>query len=106
MIEVAGVMFIGVLKYGGKFVNVKSVIGFFVGLIELISELARLISFSFRLFGNMFAGEVLILVTMFFVPYLGPVPLMLYEVGVGLIQASIFALLTLFFIKLAVTEPH
>ena len=81
-----------------------SIIAFLV--IELISELARLISFSFRLFGNMFAGKTLILVTFFFVPYLVPVPLMLYEVLVGFIQASIFALLTLFFIKLAVSEAH
>jgi len=77
-----------------------------VGIIELLSELARLVSFSFRLFGNMFAGKTLILVAMFFVPYLLPVPLMLYEVFVGFIQASIFALLTLFFIKLAIAEPH
>lgn len=106
VIEVSGVLYLGFLKYAGKFVNVRSFIGFLVGIIELLSELARLISFSFRLFGNMFAGKTLILVAMFFVPYLVPVPLMLYEVFVGFIQASIFALLTLFFIKLAVSEPH
>lgn len=105
-IEVAGVLVIGFLKYAGKFVNFKSVLAFFIGIIELFSEIARLIAFSFRLFGNIFAGEVLILVVMFFVPVLLPVPLMLFELFVGFIQAAIFALLTLFFIKIAVTEPH
>lgn len=106
VIEISGILIIGSLKYFGKFVNVKSVLGFFIGIIEFFSELARLISFSFRLFGNIFAGEVLILVAIFFVPYLLPVPLMLFEMFVGLIQAAIFALLTLFFIKIAITEPH
>lgn len=105
-IEVIGVSTIGFLKYASKFVNVRSVIGFFVGLIELLSEVVRLVSFSFRLFGNIFAGKVLILVALFFVPFVAPVPLMLYEVFVGFIQAAIFALLTLFFIKIAIEEPH
>lgn len=105
VIEVSGVAYLGFLKYSSKFVNLKSgFIGFLVGIVELLSELARLVSFSFRLFGNMFAGKTLILVAMFFVPYFLPVPLMLYEVFVGFIQASIFALLTLFFIKLAIAE--
>lgn len=106
VIEISGIMYVGALKYAGKFVNLKSPIGFLVGIIELLSELARLVSFSFRLFGNMFAGKTLILVAMAFVPLILPVPLMLYEVFVGFIQASIFALLTLFFIKLAIAEPH
>lgn len=105
-IEITGIAVLGFLKYAGKFVNFKSVIGFLVGIIELISEIARLISFSFRLFGNIFAGKVLILVALFFVPYFLPVPLLLFEVMVGVIQAAIFALLTLFFIKMAVTEAH
>mgnify|MGYP001979092863 CR=1 FL=1 len=106
VIEVVGVATLGIMKYASKFLNFKSVIGFLVGIIELFSEVARLISFSFRLFGNILAGEVLIVVIMFFVPYLVPVPMMLFEVFVGLIQAAIFALLTLFFIKIAITEPH
>ncbi len=105
-IEVSGVLYLGLLPYLGKFLNFRSVIGFLVGLIELLSELARLVSFSFRLFGNMFAGKTLILVAMYFLPYIVPVPLMLYEVFVGFIQAAIFTLLTLFFIKLAVSEAH
>ncbi len=105
-IEIAGVTAIGLFKYAGKFINFRSPIDFFVGLIELISELARLVTFSFRLFGNIFAGKVLILIATFFVPLLVPVPLMVYEVFVAFIQATVFALLTLFFIKIAVAEPH
>lgn len=105
-IEIAGVLAIGLFKYAGKFLNFKSPLGFVIGLIELISELARLISFSFRLFGNIFAGKTLLLVVMFFVPYVLPVPILAFEVFVGFIQAFVFAILTLFFIKLAVEEPH
>jgi F-type H+-transporting ATPase subunit a len=82
------------------------VLNFFVGLIELVSELSRFISFSFRLFGNVFAGEVLLSVIALFVPYGLPVPLMAFELFVGFVQAAVFAMLTLFFIKLAITEPH
>lgn len=106
VIEITGVLTIGVWKYAGKFVNFHSGMGFLIGIIDLVSEIARLISFSFRLFGNIFAGEVLILVIGYFVPYILPVPLMAFEVFVGFIQAIIFSLLTLFFIKLAVAEPH
>jgi F-type H+-transporting ATPase subunit a len=105
-IEISGIMFLGAGTYASKFFNFSSPINFLVGIIELLSELARLVSFSFRLFGNMFAGKTLILVAMFFVPLALPVPLMFYEVFVGFIQASIFSLLTLFFIKLAIAEPH
>lgn len=105
-IEIAGVATLGFLKYGGKFVNLRSPLKFFIGIIELFSEVARLVSFSFRLFGNMFAGKVLILVALAFVPVILPVPLMLFEAFVGFIQAAIFALLTLFFIKIAITEAE
>jgi F-type H+-transporting ATPase subunit a len=77
-----------------------------VGIIELLSNVGRLISFSFRLFGNIFAGEVMIAVAMFFLAYLLPIPLMAFEVFVGFIQAVVFAMLTLFFIKIAIAEPH
>lgn len=105
IIEVTGVFTIGFFKYAGKFFNIHSFLGFCVGIIEFFSELARLVSFSFRLFGNIFAGEVLILVIAHFVPFIAPVPLMAFEVFVGFIQATIFSLLTLFFIKIAIMEP-
>jgi len=106
-IEITGVVVLGFLKYWSKFVNLKGgVLGFLIGLIEFVSNLARLISFSFRLFGNIFAGGILIAVAVAFVPLLLPVPIMLFETFVGLIQAAIFSLLTLAFIKIAITEPH
>lgn len=106
-IEFAGVTLLGFFKYVGKFVNFHSPLQFVIGIIELLSEMARLISFSFRLFGNIFAGKTLLMVVMFLAtPYLLPVPLIAYELFVGFIQAFIFAILTLFFIKLAIEEPH
>jgi len=106
VIEVIGVAVLGAVTYAKKFINFSSPINFVVGIIELFSEFARLISFSFRLFGNILAGEVLIVVIMSFIPLLAPVPMMLFEVFVGFIQAAIFALLTLFFVKIAITKPH
>ena len=112
VIELAGVFTLGLWRYAGKFINFRGhsigerLLNFMVGLIELVSEAGRLVSFSFRLFGNIFAGEVLIAVAVFFVPYVLPVPLMAFELFVGFIQAAVFAMLTLFFIKIAITAPH
>lgn len=106
VIEVTGAVILGLVKYSKKYLNFSSPINFVVGLIELLSNIGRLISFSFRLFGNIFAGEVMILVAGFFLAYLLPVPLMAFEIFVGFIQAVVFAMLTLFFIKLSIMEPH
>jgi F-type H+-transporting ATPase subunit a len=104
-IEIAGIATLGGIKYAKKFISFKSPMAFMVGLIELVSELVRLVSFSFRLFGNIFAGKVLVLVIMLFVPYVLPVPFLAFETFVGFIQAAIFAMLTLFFTKIAI-EMH
>lgn len=105
-IEITGLAVLGGVKYASRFVNLASPVGFAVGIIEIVSNLGRLVSFSFRLFGNIFAGEVMILVASYFMPYLLPVPLMGFEMFVGAIQALVFAMLTMFFIKLSVTDPH
>lgn len=105
-IEVTGVATIGFFKYAGKFINFSSPLKFIVGLIELVSEISRLISFSFRLFGNIFAGKVLIAVIAYFAPLFLPVPFIAFELFIGIIQGVVFALLTLLFIKLAIMEPH
>ena len=105
-IQLAGVIALGAFKYTGKFINFKSPFGFIMGIIDLISELTRLISFSFRLFGNVFAGKTLLVVVIFFVPYFLPIPMYAFEVLFGFVQAFIFAILTLFFIKLAISEPN
>src|SRR3989338_7976726 len=107
VIELSGIFTLGFLKYGSKFVNFKGgAMGFMIGLIEIIGNLARLISLSFRLFGAIFAGEVLLLVIGAFVPLFLPVPLMAFEIFIGILQAGIFAVLTLAFIKLAIADPH
>lgn len=105
-IEISGIVLLGFWRYGGKFFNFSSPLNFVVGIIEFVSELSRFISFSFRLFGNIFAGEVLLAVASFFMPYVLPVPLMAFETFVGVVQAAVFAMLMLFFIKLAIAEPH
>ena len=105
-IEISGIVVVGFWKYFGKFFNLTSPLNFIVGLIEFVSEMSRFISFSFRLFGNVFAGEVLLAVAAYFMPYILPIPLMAFETFVGIVQAAVFAMLTLFFLKLAMTEPH
>jgi F-type H+-transporting ATPase subunit a len=124
-----GIRALGASKYMGKFINVKglfslpailageekeaegidlimdifrrAIIDPFVGLLELVSEFAKIISFSFRLFGNIFAGEVMLLVIGFLLPYLGTPAFLGLELFVGLIQAFIFAVLTLAFMTMA-----
>jgi F-type H+-transporting ATPase subunit a len=80
-------------------------IDFFVGVLETISEFAKIISFSFRLFGNIFAGEVMLLVLASLVPLVLNIPFLGLEVFVGLIQAFIFYILTVAFFSVA-TASH
>lgn len=100
--------------YFGKFVRLgalargkvfQGLIDLFVGLLETLSELIRIVSFTFRLFGNMTAGEILLLVTAFLIPFVFSLPFYGLEILVGFIQALIFAGLTLVFVTIAVT-PH
>ena len=78
---------------------------FFVGPLEAFSELVRVISFTFRLFGNMTAGEILVLVSAFLVPFIATIGVYGLELLVGFVQALIFAGLTLVFATIALT-PH
>lgn len=103
-IQVFGILAIGIVRYGKKFFNFSSPIMFFVGFLELISEFSRLISFSFRLFGNVFAGEVLLAVIAMLLPFIGPLPFYGLELFVGFIQALVFTMLALVFIKAAITD--
>lgn len=105
-INVFGVAALGFFKHVGKFISFKGPIDFFVGILELISEIAKMISFAFRLFGNVFAGEVLLVITAFLVPYFIPVPFLMLEIFVGFVQALVFAMLTTVFISIAVAEHH
>jgi F0F1-type ATP synthase membrane subunit a len=118
MVEFWGVRALGLFSYAGKFFNFGALrrgrisegfINVFVGVLEGISEIARIISFTFRLFGNMFAGEILIFVMMFLIPLVLAVPFYGLELFVGFIQAIIFSVLMLIFAVIAVTahgEEH
>ena len=89
---------LGVFAHMSKFVRLRNgPIWALVGILEAISELARIISFTFRLFGNIFAGEVLLVAMAFLIPLIGILPFIGLELFVGLIQAFIFAMLALVF---------
>lgn len=77
------------------------VVGLFVSILELISEIARILSFGFRLFGNIFAGEVLLGVMAFLIPYIASLPFYGLELFVGFIQAAVFMMLALVFFAMA-----
>lgn len=106
MTQWLGITSLGVTSHFGKYFVPpwKNPISTFVGILEFVGEFARLISFTFRLFGNIFAGEVLLVVVSFLVPYAVPIPFLGLEIFVGVIQALVFSLLTLAFIKMAVTH--
>lgn len=104
-VQVFGIAAIGISKHIKKFFDFSGPIQFFVGILELISEFAKIVSFSFRLFGNIFAGEVLLIVVAFLMPLIAPLPFFFLEIFVGFIQALVFAMLALVFIKGAI-EVH
>jgi len=127
-VESWGMRAVGSFRYLGEFINLRQflqglkelftgkiktapmniVFGFinlFVGVLEIFSHLTRMLSFTFRLFGNMTAGEILILVSCFLIPLVFTIPFYSLELLIGLIQALIFSGLTLVFGTIAVS-PH
>lgn len=118
-----GIFSIGIWKTFNKYVNLKALgsvfthvrhdpkvlvvapVTFFVGLLELIGELAKIASLSFRLFGNIFAGEVLLMAMSTILPYLLPIPFLFLEIFVGMIQALIFSILVLVYFTIA-SQDH
>jgi F-type H+-transporting ATPase subunit a len=112
MTQVMGVRALGA-TYFTKFLNVGGIfkrpvfglIDFFVGLLELLSELSKLLSFSFRLFGNIFAGSVLLFVIGTLIPVFVQSLFLGLEFFVGLIQAVVFGMLTMVFMAQA-TQGH
>lgn len=103
-VNVMGMTARGIGTHLRKFFNFSNPIHTFVGLLELISEFARIISFSFRLFGNIFAGEVLLIIVGFLAPFGAPLPFLMLEIFVGFVQALVFAMLTMVFISIAVAQ--
>jgi F-type H+-transporting ATPase subunit a len=105
MVEYFGVQALG-LSYFTRFFNLKEgALGLFVSIIELISEISRIVAFAFRIFGNIFGGEVILIVMSFLLAYVLPLPFYGFEVFVAFIQSVIFAVLTLVFMSIAVV-PH
>ena len=121
--NIFGIVSVGAWNYFNKFVNLKALgqipskitkeptialvspITFFVGLIEIIGEIAKVASLSFRLFGNIFAGEVLLTSIAVIFAFGLPIPFMFLEIIVGIVQALIFAILTLVYFTIA-AESH
>ncbi|MSU55542.1 MAG: F0F1 ATP synthase subunit A [Candidatus Taylorbacteria bacterium] len=117
-----GIFSIGIWKTFNKYVNLVALgsiftkvwkeptvlvvapVTFFVGLLELIGEFAKIASLSFRLFGNVFAGEVLLMAMSAILPYILPIPFMFLEIFVGLIQALIFSILVLVYFTIAAQD--
>ena len=123
--HIIGVLSIGVFKHFGKFINLHALaeipskirkdpmvllvnpIKFCVGILEIIGEIAKVISLTFRLFGNIFAGEVLLASMSAIAAFALPIPFLFMEVLVGLLQALIFAVLVLSYLSMATTaEEH
>ena len=121
--NVFGIMSLGIWKMFNKYINLKALGGifgkirkdptvivvapitFFVGLLEIIGELAKVASLSFRLFGNVFAGEVLLASMTALFAYFVPIPFLFLEILVGVIQALIFSMLTLVYFTIA-SDDH
>lgn len=95
---------LGIKEYLGRFFSLNP-INLFVGILEIISEITKVISLSFRLFGNIFAGGVLLSVVSGIAAIIVPLPFLLLEIIVGLVQALIFAMLTMVFMAV-LTTPH
>lgn len=93
------------LSYFKKFFNFESPIMAFVGLLELVSEFSKILSFAFRLFGNIFAGEVLLVVIASLASVVVPMPFYGLEIFVGFVQALVFSMLTVVFFNMA-TQGH
>ncbi len=106
MTQYYGFRKLGAFQHITKYLNFREgPLGILIGLLEFVLEMIRVVSFSFRLFGNLFAGDVLLLVMAFLVPVLAPTAFYFLEIFVGFIQAFVFAMLTLVFMTLSVT-PH
>lgn len=109
--QVFGFSILGLGRQLGRYFQFRALkkgpmglIDVFVGLMELVTEAARLISFSFRLFGNIFAGSVLLAIFAYLIPFFANVIFIPLEIFVGFMQAFVFAVLTLAFMELGTTS--
>ena len=98
------IRYTGIKGYLGRFFSLSPIL-LFVGLLELVAEVTKLISFSFRLFGNIFAGEIVLGRVSSILSYVAPLPFLVLEIIVATVQALIFAALTMAFMSIF-TEKH
>ncbi len=96
---------LGLRGYLGRFFSFN-ILNLYTGILELVSEFTKIISFSFRLFGNIFVGGVLLSSVTGVMAFIAPIPVLLYELLVGTIQAAIFAMLTMAFMAIMTTPAH
>ncbi|MGI6374354.1 MAG: F0F1 ATP synthase subunit A [Patescibacteria group bacterium] len=101
IMQLVAIVTVGPWRYLGKFFNFTNPLKFFLGLMDLIGELAKVVSLSFRLFGNMFAGEVLGAVMLFLAPFIVPLPFSFLGILTAVVQPFVFSVLTLVFISMA-----
>ncbi len=92
----------GIVGYLKKFLSFNPII-LFIGLLELVLELVKIFSLSFRLFGNIFAGEVVLATVSGLFAFLAPIPFLMLESIVALVQALVFSMLTLVFMSILAT---
>lgn len=114
MTQVYSIWALGLGEYAGRFIQTKRIgqlnpmggIDFFVGVLEIVAEFAKILSFSFRLLGNIFAGQVLLFVIGFLFPFVVMIVLGVWglEIFVGAIQALVFMMLTFVFLAIAMTH--
>jgi len=103
--HIMSIKYLGLKSYLGRFFSLNP-LNLYTGLLELISEFTKIISFSFRLYGNIFVGGVLLSSVTGVLAFVLPVPVLLYELFVGTIQAVVFAMLTMAFMAIMTTPHH
>ena len=103
--HVISIKTIGIKEYLGRYFSLNP-LNLFIGVLEIISEITKIISLSFRLFGNIFAGEIVLGTVSTIFAFLFPIPFLMLEVIVGLIQALVFAMLTMAFMSILTTKHH
>lgn len=94
---------VGIAEYLSRYFSFNPIM-LFVGILEIVSEITKVISLSFRLFGNIYAGEVVLHTVSNLFAFIAPIPFMLLEIIVGLVQALVFSMLTMVFMSVLMTS--
>lgn len=99
------VKIVGIKDYLSRFFSLNP-LNLFIGLLEIVSEITKVVSLSFRLFGNIFAGEVVLAKISSIFAFIIPLPFLMLEAIVGIVQALVFSMLTMAFMAILTTEHH